>query len=72
MTTVHLQTIEAGGGTVRGVRLALGVAAILALVAWSALDGGSSVDRSRPQANEQLASPEAWPVYDGRGKWRGY
>ena len=81
MTSAHSQTIEARGGTGSAssqigtggrLRLAVAVAAVLALVAWSALDGGPTVDRSGLQANQQLAAPEAPPLFDGRGKWGGY
>lgn len=80
MTSAHSQTIEGGGahsgswriGTGGRLRLVFGAAAILALVAWGALDGRSAPDPSGLQASEQLAAPEARPVFDGRGKWSGY
>ena len=82
MSSAHSQTVEAGGGTApsrssnigtgRRLRLVFGIAAILALVAWSALDGAPAVDRSVPQAGNQPAAPQAQPLFDGRGKWRGY
>ncbi len=69
MTSAHIPSNQSAAG---GLKVGIGVVAILALVALSGLDGGPAADRSGPQASQQVATPQAQPVFDGRGKWGGY
>lgn len=82
MTSVDSQIIEAGDGATGSassqiaiggwLRVAFGVLAVLALATWGAFEAEPSTDRSRLQVTDQPAETGAHPLYDGRGKWRGY
>ena len=77
MTSTRSQTMDPVGRPGSGISngaagwrwLALGAAAILALMAWNGPDGA---DRLETGALGQSVAAETQPAFDGRGKWGGY